>query len=227
MLNSKTSISTPEKTPIKIMLRKLLPPSMKTSTGPSRDKSHPSKIKDHVDHAGLSVLLLFWSHGLFQNHKKLTFPNNSLLIAANPTETTVAMEVSTTRVLLMSKTTESPLSQLTPILPRPEPAKFKEVTSKSLKSTLLRDAPMFKMPFKADPSVSQLMPLTGADTPAVFSATAEETLTTISNSSASPAHSTKLRTHGEPVGEKMDSLDLPLETLAVSATISHLGFSDS
>lgn len=91
---------------------------------------------------------------------------------------------------------------------------------------MLKGAQMFKMQFNPTQSVSQLTPLTGADIHQESSITAEEILIMISSWLDIPHHSTRLRTHGEQVGDKMDSLDLLQEIHAVFATIYHLGSID-
>lgn len=91
---------------------------------------------------------------------------------------------------------------------------------------MLKDAQIFKMLFNLIQLVFQLMLQIGVNIHQEFSIPVEEISTMISFWSAILLQLTKLRILGEQVGDKMDSLDLPLEILAVFATTYHHGSID-
>lgn len=143
--------------------------------------------------------------------------SNNSSTAQDPKETKDATEDGHQAPSTTLKPTESPLRQPTPTLPRIKPARPKEEPTRSQDTPVTQDAMVFPPKSTTPPSQSPLMPPTGAHTDQESSATAVQESTTPSSSSESSVETGRSRTHGELHGERQDSLDSILETLAVSA----------
>jgi hypothetical protein len=118
------------------------------------------------------------------------------------------------------------LNPLIHTLPRMVHAILTEVISKLQVFNQPRDALESKMLFKQDQLEFQQMLPTGADTAQVFSITAEQILTTTSSSLEYLTLIGKLKTLGQPHGERKDLLDWLQETLVVSVLTNHHGSND-
>ena len=197
-----------------------------TLIGPPKVSSHQSRTKEIVVHAGLSALSPLSSHSPWWKDKPLLFPNNNWSTAQRNTEMMDATVDTITKVWPTSRTTVSPLVLLTHTSPRLKPASLMEDHSRFQESVLPRDAQVFWLLWLQDHWVFQSMPPTGLTTQAEFSTIARPVWTTTCFWSEPLTNTGRSRTHGEPHGVKTDSSDWQLETLAVSAWISHHGLFD-
>ena len=152
--------------------------------------------------------------------------NNNSLIAQDHLETKLAMVVLWTM--------PSNTSRLTELLPKlnihikllNKPAAKMVVLSKLQDSLMSIVALIWLMHLLVDQFQLPLMLPTGHPTNQVFSITAKLPSTTVSSQSVLVINIGKSRTLGELHGEKVDSSDLPQETLAVSATLLHIQQND-
>lgn len=98
--------------------------------------------------------------------------------------------------------------------------------SKFQDSLISRTATLWPPPLPEDQSQLPLMPLTGQPTKEEFSTIVLPDLTTESFWSEFQMKPGKLKTHGEPHGEKVDSSESLEETPVVSVTLPHIQTND-
>jgi hypothetical protein len=91
--------------------------------GPHKEKFQELKTKEVVDHAGHSLLLELFNHGLFSNLPHGTSQNNNLLIAQEAMETKDATVDGHQTLLNMSKTQDYKLNLLIHMLLKTKDAK--------------------------------------------------------------------------------------------------------
>ena len=217
-LSRPTSDQFPQPMPKKLStLKKATSPSMETSTGPKKVESVPSKTKDNVAPAGLSVPPDPSNLCTKSKAKVSVSQNNNWLTAQALTETTDAMEDGHPALSNTSSPKESPEPAHTPMSPKTRPANPKEEATKSAARPQPVDAQDSKTISTPDQSQSPSMPPTGANIHQEFSAIAQPALTMPSYSSESLIITGKSRTHGEPDGEKEDTSDSPEESQPVES----------
>lgn len=177
-----------------------------------------SRIKDNADHAGHSLPLVLLSHGFLFMDNLLVSLNNNSLIALDPSETKDAMEDGHQTPLNTLLQAVLPQNQPIPMLLRIKLARPPEDHTRSQDKRVSQDAVDLALELTHPPSQSLLMLPTGVPTDQVSSITALPALTMQSFLSelALMDHG-RSRTPGEPDGERLDTLDLPKETLVVSA----------
>ena len=148
--------------------------------------------------------------------------SNNSLTAQDHSETKLATVDLWTTLSSTSRPTEffTKMNILTRLLNKPAQRTLE--TSRLVDLLTLKTATTSPQALLQDLFQLPLMPPTGHPTRAEFSITARLPSTTVSYLSELVINSGELKTLGEPLGESLDSSDLPEETLAVSATLLHI-----
>ena len=180
-----------------------------------------------MDHVGLSVPPVLLNHGLWSHQDQSSvFQNNNSLTVQPVTETTDATEdghQAPSNTLLI---TELPANPNIPTPPKPDHAQEPEEISTLNPSALPLDATECQTPFQPNPFQSPLMLQTGQPTNQESSTTVPPQSITPSFWSVSSVDHGKSKTHGEPHGEKPDTLDLLEETPVESVLTEVSGLHD-
>ena len=195
-------------------------------TGELKELSPQLRIKANVVHAGHLLPQLPMSHIKFNlkvNPLKLIYLNNNQLIAQvlNLMEILAAMEVMELELFNILKILDKllvPAILMQLLLTHARPL---EETIISMELLKLQAAHKFKKLFKEDQWQLELMLLTGISTNQVFSITVILISITLSFQLEAVSKHGLSRTHGLPLGENKDILDLKKEILVLFAKDLH------
>ncbi len=222
--NSSDWTSQKDSKPLKTLLMTL---ALVMLIGPHKVPSLQLRIKDNAVHVGLSqppVLWKVWANSLSEVFKA-SLSNNSLTVQDH-SETKPVTEVWWTTLSNTSRLTVSFMKMNTHTRLSSKLVLKTQELSRFQVSLTSRTATLWLLLWLEDQFQLPLMPPTGQDIHQESSTTVQPDLTTVSFWSVPVINIGELKTHGELLGEKVDSSDLPEETPAVSATLLHIQTND-